>query len=311
MQIANHRLSVLRFGKSLRCFTKRRAFTLVELLVVIAIIGILVALLLPAVQAAREAARRTKCLNNFKQVTNAFQLFHDVHKEFPAAQEVAYKPGAGQNTTVNTNHGYNAYILPHLEEQPLADQYDYSIAWNAGTNAAITTNARTAVDIPAFLCPSSEHISKAQSDLAGIVGADAGTYNTYPERGMTLISGCFCTGGDYASGVLIPVPGSNAQKATSRIKIKQITDGTTKSMMIGESGGREDGNRFWGDGDNSFTHHGVINTARGNELFADHPGGINIGLADGSARFISEFTSKKVVDFLATRSGGELLGDDF
>ena len=73
-------------------------------------------------------------------------------------------------------------------------------------------------------------------------------------------------------------------------------------MMVGESGGREDDNRFWGDGDNSFTHHGVINTARGNELFADHPGGIHIGLADGSVRFLSEFTSKKVVDFLATRA---------
>jgi hypothetical protein len=82
-------------------------------------------------------------------------------------------------------------------------------------------------------------------------------------------------------------------------------------MLIGESGGRTDSNRFWGDGDNSFTHHGVINTARGNELYADHPGGIHIGLGDGSARFISEFTSKKVVDFLASRAGNEQLTDDF
>lgn len=291
---------------------RQSGFTLVELLVVIAIIGILVALLLPAVQAAREAARRTKCLNNFKQVCVAFQLFHDVRKEFPPAQEVAYKPGASQNTAINTNHGYPAYILPHMEEQAVYDKYDFSIAWNTGTNAALTTNAATAIELPMLLCPSSEHISRGQCDIAGIVGPDAGTWNTYPEKGnKTLIQGCFCTGGDYAAGILIPVPGSDANKPTSRVKMKQVTDGTHYTMMVGESGGRTDGNRYWGDGDNSFTHHGVINTARGNELFADHPGGIHIGLADGSSRFISEFTSKKVVDFLATRSGNEQLADDF
>lgn len=295
----------------------RRGFTLVELLVVIAIIGILVALLLPAVQAAREAARRTKCQNNFKQVGIAFQLFHDVHKEFPAAQEVAYKPGGGQNALPNTNHGYNIHLLPHLEEQALYDRYDFNQVWSAGplapstkNNNAITRNAATIVDLPAFLCPSSEHIGKGQSDIAAIVGPDASTYNTYPERGKTLTQGCFCVGGDYAAGVLIPVPGSGV-KSTSRVQIKQITDGTHFSMMVGESGGRTDDNRFWGDGDNSFTHHGVINTARGNELYADHPGGIHIGLADGSSRFLSEFTSKKVIDFLATRGGNEVLQDDF
>jgi hypothetical protein len=82
-------------------------------------------------------------------------------------------------------------------------------------------------------------------------------------------------------------------------------------MVLGESGGREDENRFWGDGDHSFTHHGVINTNRANELFADHPGGIHIALGDSSVRFLSEFTSKKVIDFLATRAGSELMPNDF
>ena len=318
MQFANHRSNRSSAGLTRLHVRSKPGFTLVELLVVIAIIGILVALLLPAVQAVREAARRTKCQNNFKQVGIAFHLFHDAHKEFPAAQETAYKPGAAQNVLPNTNHGYNVFILPYLEEQALYDRYDFNQVWSAGplapstkNNNAITRNAATIVDLPAFLCPSSEHIGKGNSDMAAIVGADANTYNTYPERGKTLIAGCFCVGGDYASGVLIPVPGSNAATATSRIRIKQITDGTHYSMMLGESGGREDTNRFWGDGDNSFTHHGVINTARGNELYADHPGGIHILLADSSVRFLSEFTSKKVVDFLATRAGNELLQDDF
>lgn len=317
MPFANRRLNRSATPSRLRTRTQR-GFTLVELLVVIAIIGILVALLLPAVQAAREAARRTKCQNNFKQVGIAFQLFHDVHKEFPAAQEVAYKPGAAQNVLPNTNHGFNIHLFPHLEEQALYDKYDFNQVWSGialapstKNNNAITRNAGTAVDIPAFLCPSSEHVGRGQSDIAAIVGPDANTYNTYPEKGKTLIVGCFCTGGDYAAGVLIPVPGSDPLRATSRVSIKKITDGTHYSMMVGESGGREDANRFWGDGDNSFTHHGVINTERGNELFADHPGGVHIGLADGSSRFLSEFTSKKVIDFLATRAGNEVLQDDF
>ena len=192
-----------------------------ELLVVIAIIGILVALLLPAVQAAREAARRSKCQNNFKQVGIAFQLFHDVHKEFPAGTRGGVQTGCGsQNVLPNTNHGYNVHLLPYLEEQALYDRYDFNQVWSGGplapstkNNNAITRHAATAVDLPMFLCPSSEHISRGQSDIAAIVGHDANTYNTYPERGKTLIVGCFCVGGDYASGVLIPVPGSDPNNA--------------------------------------------------------------------------------------------------
>ncbi|MEX2170308.1 MAG: DUF1559 domain-containing protein [Pirellulales bacterium] len=298
-------------GKQSHDFLPRRGFTLVELLVVIAIIGILVALLLPAVQAAREAARRSKCQNNFKQVMAGMHLFNDSYKEFPPAQETAYKPGAGQNTPGNTNHSYVAHILPYIEEQATFDEYDFSIAWHSGTNTPLTRHVATAVELDMFLCPSSEHMGRGQSDIAAIVGADANTYNTYPERGITLKASCFCRGGDYASGMLIPVPGSDIKGPTRRTRIKDVTDGLTYTMVVGESGGRTDGNRFWGDGDHSFTHHGVINTSRGNELFADHPGGIHIGLGDGSVRFLSEFTSKKVVDFLATRAGGELLHGDF
>ena len=142
-----------------------------------------------------------------------------------------------QNVLPNTNHGFNVFILPHLKEQALYDRYDFTIPWSAGTNNAITRNVGTAVDLPMFLCPSSEHISRGQSDIAAIVGPDANTYNTYPEKGKTLIKSCFCTGGDYAAGVLIPVPGSDPKTATTRVRIKQITDGTHYSMMIGESGG--------------------------------------------------------------------------
>ncbi len=295
-----------------------RGFTLVELLVVIAIIGVLVALLLPAVQAAREAARRIHCQNNFKQVMLALLNFHEVHKEFPAAQENAYTPGFGQNTVQNQNHSHVPYILPQLELQAIYDQYDFSVPWNARPNGTFTTGAN-AIDIPALLCPTTHHEERGVSDIAANVGADSATYNTYPEKGEVLIPGCFCRGGDYASGVLIPVPGEKQKSGpnagmwlrTYRTKISKITDGTSTTMVLGESAGRTDGNRWWGDGDHSFTHHGVINTSRNNEFCSDHPSGINIAMADGSVRFLLEYTSKKVVDFLSTRAGNELLPDDF
>lgn len=313
------------FLRPARC----RGFTLVELLVVIAIIGVLVALLLPAVQAARESARRIHCQNNFKQVMLALLNYHETNREFPAAQENAYtaKPGATgpgpnqrhpQNSEINQNHSHVPYILPQLEFQAAFDQYDFSIPWNAGDNRLLTETDRNgkALDIPALLCPSTQREETGTSDIAAIVGADATTYNTYPEKGQTLHAGCFCWGGDYASGVLIPVPGEKAPgsgtyRRLSRTKISRITDGTSQTMVLGESAGRPDGNRWWADGDHSFTHHGVINTNRNNELCSDHPEGINIALADGSVRFLSEYTSKKVIDYLATRAGNEILPNDF
>lgn len=239
----------------------------------------------------------------------ALHLFHDTYKEFPAAQEVAYAPGAGQNTTLNTNHSWVPYILSHIEEQAIYDKYDFKIAWNAGTNLALTRRPESAANIDVLLCPSSEHADRAQLDYAAINGPDGNTYNTYPERGKVLIIGSWGKGGDYSAGVFPAVPGPD--NSNDRIRIKDVTDGTTYSIALGEDAGRIDGNRFWGDGDNAFAHHGVINASRANELFSDHPGGIHMGTADGSVRFLQEFTSKRVVDFLATRAGNEVLNGEF
>ncbi|TVS20919.1 MAG: DUF1559 domain-containing protein [Planctomycetaceae bacterium] len=99
----------------------RRGFTLVELLVVIAIIGVLVALLLPAVQAAREAARRSQCANNIKQIGLALQNYHDTYKTFPPG--VIWGPGQAPYT-LPYHHTWNVMILPFIEQQPLYDSVD-------------------------------------------------------------------------------------------------------------------------------------------------------------------------------------------
>ena len=129
--------------------TPRSGFTLVELLVVIAIIGVLVGLLLPAVQSAREAARRMSCSNNMKQLGLSMHNYHDTHKVFPAFK---YRNGQGSHW-----RGYSAFtqILPFIEQQPLHDQLktatnDFFAHWDV--NGA-HQNLR-AVAIPAFKCPS-------------------------------------------------------------------------------------------------------------------------------------------------------------
>ena len=120
-------------------YSTKRGFTLVELLVVIAIIGILIALLLPAVQAAREAARRSHCSNNLKQHGLAMHNYHDTYKTLPCA--------AMQSGTRGLNWLHS--LLPYIEQQALYDQWDYSIDYHAGTNTALIRTT-----IAAHQCPS-------------------------------------------------------------------------------------------------------------------------------------------------------------
>jgi prepilin-type N-terminal cleavage/methylation domain-containing protein len=297
-------------------------FTLVELLVVIAIIGILVALLLPAIQAAREAARRAHCQNNLKQLMTALHLHHDTYKEFPGAQE-DFMPNPDRGDPENRNHSWVPFILPYIEEQAVYDKYDFDVGWNRGTNLDLTRRPTTAVNLVILLCPSFEHVDIAQNDYAAINGPNGSTYNTYPERGFTLKTGpqerdSYNKGGQYVAGgftVVSPKDIAESKKLdTSRTKTKDFIDGTSYTMMLGEDAGRTDQSRFWGDGDNAFAHHHIINDFedRNNELFSEHPGGIHIGMGDASVRFLNEETSQKIVDFLATRAGNEHLdGKDF
>lgn len=124
---------------------RQQGFTLVELLVVIAIIGILIALLLPAVQAAREAARRTQCVNNIKQFAIAFQTYHNAHNELPKGSDCGLQ-NAGY---IQHCHSYAEFILPFVEEQAAYDGLDFKVNNNAGNNPKILNN----LVIPGWTCP--------------------------------------------------------------------------------------------------------------------------------------------------------------
>jgi prepilin-type N-terminal cleavage/methylation domain-containing protein/prepilin-type processing-associated H-X9-DG protein len=307
----------------------RKAFTLVELLVVIAIIGILVALLLPAVQAAREAARRIHCGNNLKQLALGLLDYHDAHGQFP--------PG-GMSCN---NLSWRCFILPNIEQMGIYEQmlayhtFDEGEARggtnNEGTHRAnlIATNR---VDV--FQCPSSiEFRTKNSSTLtdgrlttishylgvAGPVGYNPATSQDYAGKYTNSIP----YGGYALDGVL----GMN-----SKVRISDITDGTSRTFMLGEM--------LNGD-KNPWTHGAtILGTANpltsgnsgtrcqaamknvrwaintpweendlDNELaFSSyHPGGAQFALADGSVTFVDEDIDLVLYKAMCSMSGGEVI----
>lgn len=270
-----------------------RGFTLVELLVVIAIIGILVALLLPAVQAAREAARRTQCINNQKQMALATLNYADAKNELPpiyvTTEERWRLPADAPNpTNPNVIHGFHVHILPFMEYQPIYDQYNFSVYWHDAANKEVI-----ATDIPEFICPTAPSVAERKGVNVGggvFVTTLPGGFADYgingrllPQRRCTVLgngvedrpdwSGLFTGGAIFAlswgydcpgdpPGHQKPLPGQ-----TGHTKLKQCTDGLSHTIMYSPDAGRplkyEDGElksgstggARWADPDHEWWSH--------------------------------------------------------
>ncbi|WP_339734499.1 DUF1559 domain-containing protein [uncultured Gimesia sp.] len=224
---------------------KTRGFTLIELLVVIAIIAILIALLLPAVQQAREAARRSSCKNNLKQLGLAMHNYHETHSIYPRAnfeRQEASTHGYG-------NYSYLAYsaqtmLLPFMDQAPLYNQFNFSLAPNQSTNDA----TKRAV-IPAFLCP---------SDTRSI--SNGGGYGAGPGNSYAVCAGPSIYWFGFTPSATNTSPQNlqhqvgmfNYRKA---IRIRDLVDGTSNTIAASEI--------MMGDGNNDASQIGAGDTVRG------------------------------------------------
>jgi prepilin-type N-terminal cleavage/methylation domain-containing protein len=313
----------------------RTAFTLVELLVVIAIIGILVALLLPAVQAAREAARRSSCSNNLKQLGLAMHNYHDTHRVFP--------PGvlaAGLNSNLSgaqanpSSMSWMPMVLPFMEQAPLHDQLQPFMTTRLSMH--FPSNLMN-TKIPMLMCPSDPNRGKT--------GEKHGTADPPPDyndgfHGNYLL----CNGNEEVT----EGTGGNSTRTSgmfyylSKTGMETVVDGTSNTVMAAEILIVPDGNRDWRGRYYRADHLSSLfstnlppntksadkcRTCEGSPASPDyapctavtatqviysrsrHPGGVQVGLADASVRFVSQTINTQTWRDLGTVQGGEVVGE--
>ena len=316
--------------------TAATAFTLVELLVVIAIIGILVALLLPAVQASREAARRMRCTSNLRQIGQALHNYHDSHGRLPYASSF---------DSIDTGT-WAAFILPQIEQQPLYDKLDFSWPMFHPVNRDAVTTV-----VPAYICPSdpqgSDPIlsgrgnSSALPLLPRIWNPESCMGLWYPvSMGPAHMQPCsFCpdpipSSANYccqgcslgtADGTDVPECGTIPKgtfpgmfgRCPKSIVLGHVRDGLSNTFMAGET---LPGHSIW---NGAFAPNfplasteippNTMERDNGQQLWwrvsgfkSEHPGGLNMLMGDCSVHFISESIDYRLWNELGTRNGGEV-----
>jgi len=325
--------------RSILRISTRRGFTLVELLVVIAIIGVLVALLLPAVQAAREAARRSQCSNNLRQFGLAAQNHLSNDKYFPGGLTQEWGPYRGVSFFVS--------LLPHMEQQNVYDRWDFKDL----ENNSLTAESPAAAVIDTFICPSDSPEERLMEfkGLPNITGmsfegfysntsyaGNHGTRNYYPNAAEA--DGIFFTTG----------PSSAPERDQEPVKLSQLADGTSNTILMGERYNFDpifntikEYNRsgllihewslwgwtggFKGTGHLTRSSNQPINSqtpaycqgssswmCQDNRLMgwgSGHPGGAMFVFADCSTRFIEESIATISLAALSTRDNGEILSE--
>jgi prepilin-type N-terminal cleavage/methylation domain-containing protein/prepilin-type processing-associated H-X9-DG protein len=303
----------------------RRGFTLVELLVVIAIIGILIALLLPAVQAAREAARRMQCTNNLKQIGLALHNYHDSRKTLPY----------GSNFKDFKGGTWAAFILPYLELQTVYNLFNFKVPiWDSNNVPAVQAVVTT------YICPSdpggsdplqggrlqSGVCNPAKSMGLWYVASMGNTRDgTSPSVSCTFCpvappSYCCADSADYGCGSPNCSGGVGLMdRAPVSRAFRDITDGLSNTIAVGETLPKHCA--FNGAYNHNFPVAGTqipLNTMeetvegtnsywwRGCGFKSKHPGGANFAMADGSVHFLAETIDYQLYNALGTRDGGEV-----
>lgn len=205
--------------------TPRQAFTLIELLVVIAIIGVLVALLLPAVQAARNAARSAQCRNHLKQIGLAMSNYHDSHGTFPPGRMRSLIDGQGRCFSAY------AHLLPYLDAAPLYNRIDF----NSNPDDPAANGTALGQTIPYFLCPNDSYRILQSNTIGGII-VDSAVHNYPLNTGTTYPVSPRNPGGIAITGVFYE---------NSKVRIADITDGSSSTVCISETIKSEGGPETW------------------------------------------------------------------
>ncbi len=293
----------------------RRGFTLVELLVVITIIGILVALLLPAVQAAREAARRMQCVNNFKQIGVGMHNYHSARNCFPPGEFYVWPP------PYYFGPAWGVFILSYMEQTAIYGQFDFSLGMYGiylGNNVLLGKNR-----IPVFCCPSDPH------DEAFCIGHDV---NTPPKTPDGLIWWHKTNAGGVADSrtawlTLWDEPLKNGDGMLMNLKairVADVTDGTSNTLFVGEVTGAGPGGAgwMWMEFDIVSTYFGINGpgTIPGNGVWGRpaqemgfssyHPGGCHFLMVDGSVHYVSQNINQILLTALTTRDSAKYHSTD-
>ena len=311
-----------------------RAFTLVELLVVIAIIGILISLLLPAVQSAREAARTAQCSNNLKQIDLAVLTYESAWETFPI--DIPEDP-CGATNVVATGVGWMVRILPYIEQQGLYDSMKIDGPLYSGqgiVNNDPQTRAAIATAVTAYYCPSDNAMGKTRNDCYDASGAyqppvPFAVTNYVGVAGPCTVGAVYAT--SFPNDALYPYCNDWCARKINcagsfwrhnylaPVTIASFRDGTSNTYVIGETVPEIDVFKVWAlaNGSHSFTSiplnyvepgmAGVWGVPDDMGFHSRHPGGANFAWADGHVSWINDMIDLTTYRGLSTRAGGEIV----
>ena len=248
-----------------------RGYTLIELLVVVAIIGVLLALLIPAVQEARDATRRIQCVNNLRQIGTALHAYHARWSTFPPGG-IEWRPFP--KMVEKKQLAWSAFLLPYLDASNVDRILDLNSAFDSPANAKAAATV-----LPVYICPTTPRKElridgRAVCDYGGIYGERI-TGPNFPPKGVMIYD--------------------------RPISLRMITDGATYTVAVAEDANSPDGQ--WINGRNIFDQAFAINAAPPfeNDMRSYHRHGVNILLADGAARFLSDRIDLLTLAALCTR----------
>jgi prepilin-type N-terminal cleavage/methylation domain-containing protein/prepilin-type processing-associated H-X9-DG protein len=287
---------------------KRSGFTLIELLVVIAIIAVLIGLLLPAVQKVREAAARTSCTNNLKQLGLAMHTFYDTNKGFPPSR-----------TSKAPKLSWTPFVLPYLEQDALYRKYNFAQNWNDTATNDLNPGGPNQVNIPVLVCPS---VPTPASSRGGALNRGITDYSPLNDIARP---NAFITSMPPTDNTLLGILGSDVRR-----RVADITDGTSNTVMMAECAGREQiwqmgalasgtTNGAWANPGNQISIAGfnpatlaapgacAINCTNVDNVYSFHSGLAMTLFGDGSVHPLAASLDLNVLVALMTRNQGEVI----